>query len=286
MDIELPIGSLVAMGLVLTFGCLGWIWIFSATQKHQRKLREGMAWLDWRPLPLGMVFFFFSSIALGLLLQVVGFMVFGRFAGVEQLANLHPLVQLLVSTLSMHVLIAAVFLWMTRNQSIPLDEVPALRHKHWWLKFPQGLAGYLLAFPVVILGAMLTQAVFPRFGVDLEPQILVQSLGRFESLPQRITLFFFAVLLVPFCEELIFRGYLFPWISQRTGFWGGLVLHSLLFAWVHMNVASFLPLFAFSCVLGISYVYTKSLLTAFWMHAIFNAVTLVNFFLSRGTPFS
>ncbi|MCC5847296.1 MAG: CPBP family intramembrane metalloprotease [Verrucomicrobia bacterium] len=284
MELELPIGALIAMGLVLTFGCLGWIWIFSATEKHRRKLRDGMAWLDWRPLPMGIVFFFFTTIALGMLLNLVGIYLLAHFSRADRFADLHPLGLLIVSTFSMHVLLTVVLLWVTRTQSISLHEVPACRGSHLLTKLPQGFAGYLLAFPLVILGGILTQALLPRFGFHLEPQDLVQDLGRFESLPQKMTLFFFAVFLVPFCEELVFRGYLFPWISQRTGFWGGLVLHSLLFAWVHMNAASFLPLFALSCVLGISYVYTKSLMTAFWMHAIFNAMTLVNFFLSQGAP--
>lgn len=82
-----------------------------------------------------------------------------------------------------------------------------------------------------------------------------------------------AVLLGPLIEELLFRGFLQPFLGQFVGERGGLVLASLLFAGLH-GVAGLPILFALSLFLGWLKLRTRSLWVPWFAHALNNAVTL------------
>jgi membrane protease YdiL (CAAX protease family) len=81
-----------------------------------------------------------------------------------------------------------------------------------------------------------------------------------------------AVLLAPVAEEIMFRGILYPVLKQlgrpRLALWGT----SLLFAAIHLNLVTFLPLLALAVVLTVLYEYTDNLLAPIMAHILFNAV--------------
>jgi hypothetical protein len=95
------------------------------------------------------------------------------------------------------------------------------------------------------------------------------------SWPGRITLGAAAVLLAPPAEEILFRGVLYPAIKQagfpRLALW----VSTLLFAAVHGNVPTFVPLAVLALVLTALYEHTNNLLAPITAHAVFNAVGLV-----------
>jgi membrane protease YdiL (CAAX protease family) len=80
------------------------------------------------------------------------------------------------------------------------------------------------------------------------------------------------VLLAPVAEEVLFRGILYPAIKQmgrpRLALWGT----SLLFAAVHMNVVTFVPLAVLALVLTVLYERTNNLLAPITAHVLFNAL--------------
>ncbi len=81
----------------------------------------------------------------------------------------------------------------------------------------------------------------------------------------------FAVVIAPVAEEFIFRGMLFPFVKQ-LGFpklaWFGV---SALFALIHLNAPTFVPLFVFALALTWLYEWTDNLLAPITAHALFNA---------------
>ena len=95
----------------------------------------------------------------------------------------------------------------------------------------------------------------------------------------RLTLGVIAVLLAPVAEEALFRGILYPAIKQtghpRLALWGS----SLLFAAVHMNAVSFVPLALLALVLTLLYERTDNLLAPIAAHVLFNALNFVTLFL-------
>jgi membrane protease YdiL (CAAX protease family) len=76
-------------------------------------------------------------------------------------------------------------------------------------------------------------------------------------------------------EEVLFRGILYPAIKQaghpRVALWGT----ALLFAAVHMNLVTFLPLAVLALVLTALYERTNNLLAPITAHVLFNALNFV-----------
>jgi membrane protease YdiL (CAAX protease family) len=85
----------------------------------------------------------------------------------------------------------------------------------------------------------------------------------------------FAVVIAPVAEEFIFRGMLFPFVKQ-LGWpklaWFGV---SFLFALIHLNAPTLVPLFVFALALTWLYDRTDNLLAPITAHALFNAANLV-----------
>ena len=117
--------------------------------------------------------------------------------------------------------------------------------------------------------------VMEKLHWKLQTEEAVNLLANATSLPERIYLGFFAVVLAPVAEEFIFRGVLFTFLKQH-GFkktaWIGV---SLFFALIHADVGIFIPLFLLALVLTWLYELTDSLLASFFTHALFNAVNLI-----------
>jgi membrane protease YdiL (CAAX protease family) len=108
----------------------------------------------------------------------------------------------------------------------------------------------------------------------LEPQEqeAVRALRVTNTWANRIVLGVLALFLAPVVEELFFRGMLYPAIKQagfpRLAVWGV----SLLFALVHFNLVSFVPLFVLAILLTLLYEHTDNLLAPIAAHALFNAL--------------
>lgn len=102
----------------------------------------------------------------------------------------------------------------------------------------------------------------------------------------RAYLIFFAIVIAPVAEEMLFRGILYPTIKQfgfrRTALWGT----SVLFAAVHLNLSAFIPLALFAVVLAILYERTSNLLACIVAHSIFNAagVLLLYYYNNTAPP--
>ncbi|HET7873465.1 MAG TPA: type II CAAX endopeptidase family protein [Terriglobales bacterium] len=88
-----------------------------------------------------------------------------------------------------------------------------------------------------------------------------------------------SIVLVPPAEESFFRGILYTWIRSAgyptVALWGT----SLLFAAIHANLMSFIPLAAFALALAMLYEKTNNLLAPISAHALFNAANLLRLYL-------
>lgn len=141
-------------------------------------------------------------------------------------------------------------------------------------------AGCLLAcgfLPVGIGLQYATAAVMSFFNHAAEPQAAVQALKSSASRFDRAAFGVVAIGLAPVAEELLFRGILYPTIKRfgypRLALWGT----SLLFAVIHFNLPTFLPLLALA--LALTWLYEKSgnLLAPIAAHTLFNALNFLIF---------
>jgi len=112
----------------------------------------------------------------------------------------------------------------------------------------------------------------PHFKLEPQEQLPVQALRVSVSWAGRIAMGATAVLLAPVAEEMLFRGILYPVIKQagypRLALWGT----SLLFAAVHLNTVTFVPLLVLALVLTALYERTNNLLAPIAAHLLFNAL--------------
>jgi membrane protease YdiL (CAAX protease family) len=146
------------------------------------------------------------------------------------------------------------------------------------------LLGMLVALLFLPLGWGLQQASalmmthLPFLKMQPEEQLPVHVLRVSMSWPGRITLGAAAILLAPVAEEILFRGILYPAVKQagfpRLALWGS----ALLFAGVHMNVVTFVPLAMLAVVLTALYERTDNLLAPIIAHAVFNALNFITLF--------
>lgn len=152
------------------------------------------------------------------------------------------------------------------------------------------LAGLLVGCLYLPLGlglqhlSSLTLTQLQQFGLKPQEQVAVQVLREASSQPDRIKLAIVTILLAPLAEEVLFRGILFTGIRQlgfpRLAFWGT----GVVFAFVHFNIVSFLPLFVFALVLAWIYSRTGNLLAPIAAHSMFNALNFALLFLFQGGP--
>ncbi len=83
-----------------------------------------------------------------------------------------------------------------------------------------------------------------------------------------------AVLVAPLCEEIVFRGYLYPAAKKFAGPWVAGACTALVFAAAHGSLAPLIPLFFFGCLLVLAYEGTGSLWAPIAMHFCFNSATV------------
>jgi membrane protease YdiL (CAAX protease family) len=144
-----------------------------------------------------------------------------------------------------------------------------------------GAVATAVFLPVAQLLQIASAALMTR--LDLEPasQPAVEALRQSAAWPGRALMAVVAVGLAPVAEEILFRGILYPALKQagfrRAAWWGT----ALLFAAVHWNMATFLPLLLFALLLTWLYERTNNLLAPIAAHALFNAVNFAMFYVAE-----
>ena len=83
-----------------------------------------------------------------------------------------------------------------------------------------------------------------------------------------------AVIVAPICEEVVFRGYLYPVLKKFNGLWVGAVVSALIFSAAHGSMSALLPLFIFGLALVYLYERTGSIWAPMVVHFLFNGATV------------
>ena len=115
--------------------------------------------------------------------------------------------------------------------------------------------------------------------IALTPAIVVLILRRIYPAPTlSLNSLFFLVIVSPLAEELLFRGTLHEYLLGKTGKYRANLIVSVAFALCHLifirqpsRLLTFFP----SLVFGEHYNRHRSVLAAFFIHAVYNAVWLI-----------
>jgi membrane protease YdiL (CAAX protease family) len=143
------------------------------------------------------------------------------------------------------------------------------------LPFAAGLTTFLIALPLLGGTAFAWQSLLRLLGMDVRPQSLVNVFAESESPGFSALLIFFAVVVAPVTEELVFRRGFFRFARQHLPRWAALLLPALIFAALHQNLASFAPLVVLAVVFSLAYERTGNIAVTMIAHGIFNLNSVI-----------
>ena len=144
-----------------------------------------------------------------------------------------------------------------------------------WPQIKKAVFLYLFIWPLFFAAVELTSFLAKQLHLPLIPQPVFFILLKEHNLFTLSLLIIEIVVFAPVAEELIFRGFLYKFLRQRFSFVLSAFLVSFLFALMHFNFKSFIPI----AVLGFGFCYiyekTQNILAPIIMHLIHNSLTAV-----------
>ncbi|HHV63942.1 MAG TPA: CPBP family intramembrane metalloprotease [Peptococcaceae bacterium] len=139
------------------------------------------------------------------------------------------------------------------------------------------IGGVALFFIVGILGNFLVNYL----GIP-KPQSFALAVEGADSFWQFGLLLLLGGIIVPFKEELVFRGLIYPTLRKGYGRGGGILLTALFFGLMHFDFIRFLPLFIGGIVLTWLYEKTQSLWSSIIAHGVWNILMTILMWLQKG----
>ena len=144
-----------------------------------------------------------------------------------------------------------------------------------------GVVSYLTFLPFLGILVMMAATVLQWFGIEPSPQPVFTLFLAEERGPILMGLLILAAAAGPLAEELFFRGILYGWLRVKVGIVRALGISSLLFAVLHTDLTTFLPIFGLGLLFGWAYERTGSLITPVTIHVLHNAGMLYITFLLK-----
>ena len=140
----------------------------------------------------------------------------------------------------------------------------------------------VLIAPVTVLAMWAIFAGLYAIGYDTlmesldvkQVQDTVELLNETKDISVLVLMSITAVFVAPLCEEVVFRGYLYPVLKKFNGVWIASVVSALIFSAAHGSMSALLPLFIFGLALVLLYEITGSIWAPISAHFLFNAATV------------
>lgn len=139
----------------------------------------------------------------------------------------------------------------------------------------ESVFGYLAFLPFFFGLTFFTWLLFYVLGENMDPQGIVKSVAAEQD--KTIILLWILVICVmaPISEELFFRGLLYGYMRERIGGKWAIFLSGVVFALLHGNTFSLIPIAALGIWLAILYERNRDITVPIIAHAIFNSLSLV-----------
>jgi membrane protease YdiL (CAAX protease family) len=139
-----------------------------------------------------------------------------------------------------------------------------------------GLGYFALAFAAVVVVAMVLSPIRPE-GPSPQKELL-EYLARLHGSWAVLLLFLTVAVLAPLFEELMFRGFLLPWLCERLesrlgaarGRWLAVAATGLAFGVMHLQPLGLPTLTTLGIVLGFAFLRTGNLVTSILVHGLWN----------------
>ncbi len=186
----------------------------------------------------------------------------------------------LVQMITVNVMLALSFYCITVRYRRAVQDI-GLRTENWLRWMPLGLlAGLALVFiqnGITTIFAWAGSLFHFDLSGQLEREMATQQLGWPTSFhdPLLLVVLFVAGILVPLGEEILVRGIAYRAARARFGPGTGMIIISLVFAFLHQSPAFFPGLFVIGLALNYLYERTNSLLPSIFAHASINITAIL-----------
>lgn len=177
---------------------------------------------------------FFGAQFAGTALFVAGLMTSSSFRGLssdqlqDKITSNHWLYLALIVVLE--ALIVGLIVGLMRKRSISVKNVGFNSPRLAYLWY--AVAGYVVVFLLNVVILAIVKHLAPGLNLDQKQDLGVSGSIQGQAL---VPIFFALVLIPPFVEEFIMRGFLFTNLRARLSFWGSAVIVSLLFGLAHIT---------------------------------------------------
>jgi membrane protease YdiL (CAAX protease family) len=145
-----------------------------------------------------------------------------------------------------------------------------------------GLATFLISMPFLALTGFVWQGLLKLAGQPIERQDLIGMFAHADSAWILTIMIVLATVTAPLTEELVFRAGLFRYFRTRLPRLAALLLPAVMFATLHLNLASFAQLVVLAVIFSIAYERTGHIGTTIIAHALFNLNTIILIFCGVG----
>ena len=226
---------------------------------------ESARWGLWDICKVAIIFLFTQRIML--LAEIF------LFSAVPYLETKQSL-RLVLSSAVMDIIAVAAVLYFVLNERRQDITALGLTIKRFFKNVKYGIFSYIGLIPILALVMYLTTVLFRMFNIPLEPQPVLVLLQNEKHIPSLIFMSFFAAFLGPFLEEIFFRGFAYGAFKKRLGVFWGIAISAVFFAYIHTNLASFLPILCLGLLLAYLYEKTGSLIPSVTVHIIHNSLSL------------
>lgn len=174
--------------------------------------------------------------------------------------------------------LAAVYLVMVRVRGTSWHELGLRPISRRW-----GVWAALIALLSIPLVGLVNHAVQILMDEPFHnPQVAVLAQAAI-TVPAIIATFAVVSILVPFVEELVFRGLLYGWIRKRLNVPAGVLLSAIVFSLAHGIIILVPALVVQGIVLALLYEYSRSLWPPIVFHATFNAAMTAALYVAIAT---
>lgn len=151
-----------------------------------------------------------------------------------------------------------------RNSLVISYRFNTINRKHIIMVLSLGVLGFLFS---VSFGS-----IFNIQSLDPKATEALENLVRGES----FILTLFAVgIIIPICEEIIFRGSILKNLTENISFKWAIILQAILFSLYHMNLVQALPTLVLGLVTGFAVYFTNSIWSGIFVHVINNTLAIV-----------
>jgi CAAX protease family protein len=138
-----------------------------------------------------------------------------------------------------------------------------------------GALTFLAAMPLVTAASLAWEPLLKLAGLPVVRQELVDRFLDVRSPVALGAMMLVALVVAPVGEEIAFRAGLFRFLRARTPRWVALAASAGLFALIHANWVSFLPLFVLGLMFALAYEMTGMIAVPIVAHALFNLNSLL-----------